>query len=317
MIEKLNKKRDFLVEIAILYYVERLNQNEIADKLKISRSNVSKLLKKCWKEGIIEIQIDKQNSQTLFKASQLKKIYNLEYAVVVPTEKNYQKTLISVGRKAARYLESILRENISVGISWGTSLYQMVEQLNKKNIPGATVVEIHGGLGARNALVDGNELGRALARKLDSSYYTIHAPLVVRTEELGDLLHKEPNIAETLILAEKVDIAFLGIGTSNPKYSALRRGGYVSDKETKYLYENGAVGMVCGYYYDEMGNLLDLNINKRIMSLSLEKIRKIPMTAGIAAGEQKADAILGALRGKYINTIFTDETAATIILDKS
>jgi len=316
MIEKFYKKRDFFIEIARLYYIEKLNQKEIAAKFNISRSNISKLIKKCWQEGIIEIRIDNQDSKTLLKGSQLKRIFKLKHVTVVLSENNYQETLVSVGRKAARYLESILKENICIGIGWGTSLFQMVEQLNKKSVPGSTIVEMHGGLGARNALVDGNELGRALARKLNSSIYTINAPLVVRSKELKDLLCKEPNIAEVLALAEKADVAFLGIGTSKPEYSALNRAGFIDEKETDCLYKKGAVGMVCGYYYDSQGRLLNSNVNDRIISLSLEKLKNISLTIGVAAGEQKVDAILGALKGGYINALFTDEIVANKILEK-
>lgn len=316
MTEKFYKRKDFLIGIAISYYIEKLNQYEIAAKFGISRSNVSKLLKKCWQEGIIEIYIDKQNSETLLKESQLRRRFKLKHVVVVPSEKNYQETLISVGRKAAQYLESILRENIHIGIGWGTSLFQMVDQLNERSVPGSTVVEIHGSLGARNVLIYGNELGRQLARKLNSSFYTIQAPLIVQSKELRDLLFKEPNIAEVLALAEKVDVAFLGIGTGKPEYSAHYKAGYIDEKEADYLYKKGAVGMVCGYYYDRQGRLLNTDINSRIISLSLEKLKNIPLTIGVAAGEQKVDAILGALRGGYINSLFMDETVATMISEK-
>lgn len=316
MIEKFYKRKDFLIEIARLYYIEKLNQYEIAAKFNISRSNVSKLLKKSWREGIIEIRIDKQYSKTLLKGSQLRIHFKLRHVMVVPSEKNYQKTLVSVGRKAAQYLESILRENICIGISWGTSLFQMVEQLHEKSVPGSIIVELHGGLGARNVLVDGNELGRELARKLNASVYVIQAPLVVQSKELRDLLFKEPHIAEVLALTEKVDVAFLGIGTSKPEHSALYRAGFIDEKETDYLYKEGAVGMVCGYYYDSQGRLLNSSVNYRIIGLGLEKLKKIPLTIGVALGEQKVDAILGALRGGYINALFTDETAATMILEK-
>lgn len=251
------------------------------------------------------------------KESQLKKHFKLKHVVVVPSEKNYQMTLASVGRKAAQYLESILRKSIRIGIGWRTSLFQMVEHVNEKSVvPGSIILALHRGLGARNVLVDGNELGRKLTQKLNTSFYAIQAPLIVQSKELRDLLFREPNIAEVLALAEKVDVAFLGIGTSELKYSAHYRAGFIDKKEADCLYKKGAVGMVSGYYYDSKGQLLNSNINDRIITLDLEKLKKISLVIGVAAGEQKVDAILGALRGSYINALFTDETVATMILEK-
>ena len=49
-----------LVEIASLYYEQNKTQEEIAQKMNISRSLVSKFLAKARKEGIIEFTINDQ-----------------------------------------------------------------------------------------------------------------------------------------------------------------------------------------------------------------------------------------------------------------
>ncbi len=316
MIEKFYERKDLLIEVARLYYIEQMNQYEIAKLFNTSRSNISKLLKKCHEEGLVEIRISDSSSKALMLGTQLRHLFNLKQIFVVPSEKTYDETLISVGRKAARYLESILRENMLIGIGWGTSLFQMVEQLTKQYVPGMAVVQLHGGLGSRNLTVDGYVLARALAAKLNAATYLIEAPLVVRSKELKELLIKEPNIAESLALGEKADVTFLGIGTSNLDQSALYRAGLLDEAESLRLFNEGAVGMICGKFYDRNGRLLDSEVNDRIIGFDLEKLQKLPLVIGVAAGERKADAILGALRGGYINALITDEKAASLIFER-
>ena len=53
----LERKR-FLAKIARLYYLENLTQQNIANKLNISRTKVSRYLTKARKEKIVDIQIN-------------------------------------------------------------------------------------------------------------------------------------------------------------------------------------------------------------------------------------------------------------------
>lgn len=308
------ERKDLMIEVARMYYEDRLNQAEIAARVNMTRSNVSKLLSAARDNGIVEIRIIEPSSRAVQKANQLKAHFGLLDVIVVPSAPTYEETLVMVGRRAARYLESLLHEGIRIGFSWGTSLYQMVEQLSQFEIPSSVVVEFHGGIGSRNLSVDGNELARRFALRLRAAPYLVQAPLIVRSVELKKLLIREPGIAGVLEMAESVEIAFLGIGTSEPRYSATLRAGLVTEGESRKLWKKGAVGMVCGHYFDINGNLVDDDINQRAVSIELGKLHDIPRTVGVALGERKVEALIGVLRGKYINCLITDEQAATRIL---
>jgi DNA-binding transcriptional regulator LsrR (DeoR family) len=49
--------KDLMYKIAILYYKDRLKQESVARRLKISKYKVNRVLKSARKEGIIEINI--------------------------------------------------------------------------------------------------------------------------------------------------------------------------------------------------------------------------------------------------------------------
>ena len=56
------------------------------------------------------------------------------------------------------------------------------------------------------------------------------------------------------------------------------------------------------------------DLNGRLVRMSVETLIKVPYSIGVAGGKLKAEAILGALHGKYVNILITDNTAAERVL---
>lgn len=310
-------RKDLIIEAARLYYVEGLSQQDVGKRLNMARSNVSKLLKSAREQGIVEIRIVEPSTSMAQLEFGLKERFDLRDVHVVMTERTYDKTLVSVGKQAAHQLEDQLCPGMRIAISWGTSLFQMVEHVQNLTTGGVSVVQLHGGIGAHNLEIDGWELARRLSRKLGASIHIVHAPLIVRSEELRDLLVIDKNVAESMELAAHADIAFLGIGTPDPRYSALVRAGYITDEQSDELNRNGAEGMICGYFFDIDGTPIDSVLNRRVVGVDLEKLKTIPKRVAVAAGERKAMALLGAIRGGYVNGLVVDESAARHLLQAS
>jgi len=55
--------------------------------------------------------------------------------------------------------------------------------------------------------------------------------------------------------------------------------------------------------------------NRRI-GLSLDQLRGMPNVVAVAGGREKAEAVLGAIRGGYLKVLVTDETTAEELLAK-
>ena len=51
-----------------------------------------------------------------------------------------------------------------------------------------------------------------------------------------------------------------------------------------------------------------------MVGISLEQLRALDGVIGVAGGEEKVPAILGALRGGYLNVLITDEATAQAVL---
>jgi DNA-binding transcriptional regulator LsrR (DeoR family) len=67
---------------------------------------------------------------------------------------------------------------------------------------------------------------------------------------------------------------------------------------------------------DRDGNTIDLEINDRIIGLTIEQIRQIPRVIGIAGGLAKHRMIRAALQGDILDVLITDLSTAKALLDK-
>ena len=128
------------------------------------------------------------------------------------------------------------------------------------------------------------------------------------------MLIQEPGISQILKRAEEVDIALLGIGTNYIESSALFRAGFLTEEESGKLLAKGIVGDICGKQIDINAKIYETEINERTIGIELSKLKKIPNRICIASGTQKAETILGALRGEFVNSLVIDEDAAMRIL---
>ena len=108
-------------------------------------------------------------------------------------------------------------------------------------------------------------------------------------------------------------MVFLGIGEIGIG-CPLHRDGFIEEEEVAELINADAVGETLGWAFDQAGEPVRTGINDRVMSIQLRRPSKKPVI-GFAAGAQKAKAVLGALRGHWINGLVTDETCAREILE--
>jgi deoxyribonucleoside regulator len=199
-------------------------------------------------------------------------------------------------------------------VSWGTAVYEVVRAMPEIPLKGAQVIQIIGALGAGDPMIDGPELARWLAEKLEAPVRHLHAPLLVESEAVAQALRHERTIAETLALARKVHVALIGIGSVDPRLSSLRRAGYLTEAELEALRAAGAVGDVLARALDAEGNPLNHPLNRRVIGLELEALRRIPTVIAVAGGVAKAPAIRAALRGGYVDVLVTDAEAAAAVL---
>lgn len=308
-------RRDTKIMVAKLYYLEGFSQEEIAKKIHLSRPSVSRLLKACVEEGIVKIKIDDISSQGKELARRLVDTYGIRKAIVVPQGHSVEADKEKVGQAAAGYLEEALSPGMMIGISWGTTIHSVVQNMKRRNLMKADVIQLLGGTGSKTGDTDANSMALALARALSGDAYLLQAPFMVQSKILRDLLMEEPHIKSHFERLKDTDIAIVGLGSTKVELSAQFRSGHINMEDSARLISEGAVGDICGRYVDINGHECHTSLSDKMIAVSLDTLKRIPIVIGVVAGEQKADILVGALRGRYIDVLITDEKAAASALE--
>ncbi len=312
----MDERADLLIHVAGLYYEEGLTQAEIAQRIGTSRSTVSRLLQEAREAGWVEIIIHHRWKTVPAVEQELAARFALRgVRVLAGEDRQHDELLRGLGVLAAEYLDGLIQDGHILGISWGTAIYNTVQALRPRRKVSVTVVQMIGAVGRGDPLIDGPDLARSLAHIYGGEYRCLHAPLVVEDARIKEALLQEPHIRETLALARQADVALVGVGSPVAEVASLLRAGYVDIKTLATLQEQGVVGDVCARHYDIHGRVLDLDINRRIVGIELKDLHRIKVVIGVAGGNGKAEAIVGALRGHHINTLVTDEATALRVLE--
>lgn len=302
-----------IVKVCLLYYQENKTHEEISRLMGISRFKISRLLRQAKKEGVISIRINDPMGNIGETEIRLAKKFRLKEAVIVRRSQLVGKTeLAQIGETGARYLTRIIDKIKVLSVAWGITLRHVVNSIEAIKTEDLTVVQLTGSMGVIGG-TDTNMLTMMLSEKLSAKSLLLQAPLLVRDEKTKNAFLREGKIAETLAMAKTADMALLGIGLANQE-GTLYKTGLLRGKDYDEAAEKGAVGALCGRLYDINGKPCIVDWDKRVIGLTLEELSKVKHKVGIAGGHEKMDAIVGALRGRFLDVLITDENTAQSLL---
>jgi DNA-binding transcriptional regulator LsrR (DeoR family) len=216
---------------------------------------------------------------------------------------------------AATCLTRGLQGNEVVAVSWGTAVLAVVDALPPASLPDVRVVQLIGGLGELEARTHGADLVRRMAQALGAKPRLIHAPGIVKDKTVRDALVMNAQVADTLELAGRADVALVGLGTCAAGSTLLADGDTLTAAEVEELKALGVVGDIALQFFDGAGRKIAHPIHERIVGTGLETIKRIPRVIGVAGGEEKAPVVRAALHGGLINVLVTDDRTASQLLD--
>lgn len=313
----MNERDDLLAMVASLYYKLNQGQGEIAQRLGVSTSKVSRLIKEAWERGIIDVQIRMPIPRDFALENELVSRFGLRDAMVLAgaPDADDSSLVAAAGQLAAVYLQRIipgLAPGSSIGVAWGTGVHATVSALPNNFGRQLDVVQLMGGVGA--LVVDGPDLARIVAVKLGGRHYDLHAPVLVERADVREVFLSEPTVRDGIRRARSVQIAITGIGSVDERDSSFLRAGLLTRVDLAALRNRGAAGEMVGRFFDQQGGTDALEINQRVIGIELEDLRHIPTVMAVARGLSKAPAILGALNGRFLNVLVTDDSTARSIL---
>jgi DNA-binding transcriptional regulator LsrR (DeoR family) len=306
-----------MTRVARMYYQQDMRQSRIADRLHLSQATVSRLLRRAEQEGIVRITVSVPMGVYAELEEALISQYGLRNAVVADCVNGDDdgEILRNIGAAAAYYLESTVEQGECIGISsWSATLLAMVDAMHSLPRPiGAQVVQILGGVGNPAAEVHANQLISRLAAMLHGEAKFLPAPGVVGSADAAQVLLSDQFVRETMALFDQVSMALVGIGALEPSKLLASSGNVFSSEELEMLRSRGAVGDICVRFFDAQGKPVLMPLDDRVISMSLEQLKQVKRSVGVAGGKRKHEAIRSALLGGLINVLITDRFTAEVL----
>jgi deoxyribonucleoside regulator len=306
---------ELLAEVASLYYEEELTQNEIAARLGLSRVKVYRLLKQARDEQVVQVVIDWPIKRDSRLERELCNTFGLTDALVLQTTFTDQSAgLHRLGQLAARYMEQVLQDGMTLTVCLGRSTYETIAAIRPGFRAHINVAPALGSMPFAMRELDSGALARRLAQKLGGDVLDLSAPAMADSAADAEVLRNQRDIKRALQFAEAADAALLGIGNLDPANSGFVKGGFVTSEELEALKQAGAVGDIAGRIFTIAGTLHDNSYNERIIGISLEVLQRIPKTIVVTTGIKKSEAICGALHTGAVKILCTDDRTANAIL---
>lgn len=314
MFENNTYQEELLVKVSWLYYFGNLTQQEIARKMNLSRSKVGRLLRRALADGIVEIKFHPSvQSYHPSLEDEFEGKFNLKEALITDSSADHDQQLDNLGRACARYLDRILGDEFVLGIGLGTTIAAVLPHLVPRKSSHGTIVTLSGGFSQAGFDTSSYNVGWPMADRLNARLEQMLCPLVAETVEARNAIMGDSNIKAQLNRARSCDIALISIGPVNYEMN-LFNFGYIPIEDVRVLIEAGAVGEVLSSFYDRSGRIVDNELSDRNIGLGIPDLKKIPTSIAVSGGQNKVEAILGALRSGFLDVLITDLDTAEAIL---
>ena len=309
---------DLLLRVAWFYYKDELTQDEIARRLSVSRASVGRMLDRARKAGLVTINLNADHLNAFEVSRQLRRTFRLAEALVIPDHEtevgDHHGLNARLGRGGAQFMSTHLRPGGTLGVGWGETVSQVIASTSFGAVGPIHMVSLTGGVDAYlPAFLSSKSEGEGAMGEMTTAT-VIPTPIVASTPELAAALKAEPAIQQVLKQACGVDQAIVGVGTPTADATIVEMG-YLEAEDVRTLRDHAVVGDILGQFFDASGRVVKLPIHDRRIGIELTDLAQIPKVVGVAGGLHKVDAILGALRGGFLDVLVTNELAALRLLE--
>ena len=302
----MNYDKNLMAEVAMLYYKKGLTQQEIAVTLNITRQTVSKLLTSASTEGIVEIKIHNPESEKKELEESFLNKWGVKAVISSVSADNDALRSLSTTEVAIQYALPILQKgNLKIALSWGRNVQSFIKQFPSTTTVGNEVFPLFGSTEHEQSYFLPNELAREFASKLDAKVKYAWFPYNPENDGDCELFKRTAYYSSMQKYWNNIDVAILGIGNNtafkllNPTYFKNNNGLVVGDIATHFFNLDGKI----------------INDNEKTLRVSVNELKNAKEKIAIAYGNDKVEAIVGALKTGLINTLITDEYTAKLIMN--
>lgn len=305
---------DLLRMAATLYYVDGLGQTEVAALVRVSQTKISRLLAIALERGIVRITVEPYQARLPKLEKDLCEMFGLQSAAVIRTPKNTtpEAARQTVGHFGAPFVASLFPNPGVLALGGGRSVTEVVQRLRRADQRRLTVVQAMGSIDSNISPVDALELGRKIVSLWGGEFLTLSTPAFSSDKKTRDTFLASEQIKNVWERLRKADAALVGVGPLEQTVYSER--GVFSAADVAQLRSAGAVGEICGRFFDAQGDECHSPWRNRVIGIEFQHLRKIPQVIGVAAGPQRAAAVAGAMRGGLLKCLLIDESGAQAVL---
>lgn len=310
-----SQHQQLLGNLAQDYYLSKMAISDISKKYNLSRYLIMKYLDEAFSSGIVDISIHTDYDRNAQLERELSNSFDIKNVYVIKDPSNPLDRDKIIASFAANQIQSLIKEYKIIGLSWGETIYTVLDHFSKHSSRNLVFTQFMGENMKYKSSAASMRMVQKAASKYDCPYYTIPGPLYILNDEARNDLYSEPAFTEAFKVANKMEMIVCGLGTLQSIDSIPAWHDY-KKRLFKGVSLNQIAGMAFGRPYDINGNFLIHPTNDKTLSIPLNKILNVPIRFAIVQRKSKYQAALGALRGGLFTDMILTESIALRIIEE-
>lgn len=308
---------DQLILAARLYFLDGLSQEQVGRFVHVSQSKVSRMLALARERGIVRISVPEYEPRDRAAEAGLKRAFGIDAVVIRSIAKlRAEDVRRTLGYFAAPAVAEWVTAASVVAVSGGRTMQALAENMRPgRPVRPVTFAQAMGHIDASPGPYDAVELSRTLARHWNGRLLTLNTPAILPDAETCRRLLGLGQIKSVLDQLAQAEVALVGIGTL--ENSVFVEHNTFTQKDIGALRTAGAVGEILGRFYDASGKECSTPLQRRVVSLGLKELQRIPRRIGVLAGADRTAAVLAAIRSGYLNALVIDDACVAALLDRA
>lgn len=237
---------------------------------------------------------------------QLARLLDTGRVYIVPGDADQDGDVLQdVARAAAQRIRGVISNGSTIAVTGGSTIALMTRHIQAPAPMNVMVVPARGGMG-RTVETQANTIAAELASRLGGHHRLLHLPDHMDDAARQEML-KLPEVAEVMALIQRADLILHGVGRADVNMRANK----LPAATVRELERQGAVGECFGAYFDQEGRCL---LESSSVGVDLARLTPSCQMMAVAAGSNKAEAIVAVMRHDRHTMLVTDEGAARRIL---
>ncbi len=295
-----------------LYHVEGSTQNDIAIQLGISRVMVVRLLADARRRNEVRVIVSAPLAELIELEREIETRYGINRVIIAPFSNPDDDPVKVIAAAAGSFISGLMKSGMTVGVGWGRTLYNTLPFISGETLEDFRVVSLLGGIAAARRF-NPAEFAWQFAELFQAEGFLIPAPAVVDSPETKHALLERCGLSAIFEMANQLDVALLSVGGISTLTTSYRTG-YITEADRRSLIDAGAVGDVLYNFIDVNGDVVDHDVNERVISVTLANLRRTAERVLISGGKEKCIALRAALKTLSPTTLITDELTAKNLL---